>query len=109
MSTSMTKDWTPLNAGTVAMVPATVGVFEIADGDEVLEIAYAGGHSAFGLRGALQQWLDREPGLSFRYERTNAYISRFREVLQVYINDTGRPPRNPAGTENLPTGRIRQN
>ncbi|WGX96954.1 hypothetical protein [Nocardioides sp. L-11A] len=105
----MTKAWSPLTAETLAEVPATVGVFEVADASGVIGIDYAGGHSPFGLRGALQVWLDRGPGLSFRYERTNAYLSRFREVVQVFVNDTGEPPSNLADTENLPTGRIRQN
>lgn len=109
MSVSMTKTWSPLTAEALAEVPATVGVFEIADASGVVAIDYAGGHSPFGLRGALSAWLDRGDEFTFRYERTNAYLSRFREVVQVFVNESGAPPPNLVGAENLPTGRIRQN
>lgn len=108
MSISMTKPWTPLTADNLARVPASVGVFEVADASGIVAIDYAGGRSVFGLRGALREWLDERPGLSFRYERTNAYLSRYRELVQVFTNESGAPPRNLAGTA-APTGRIRPN
>ncbi|TYB48199.1 DUF7508 domain-containing protein [Actinomadura chibensis] len=104
----MTKPWTPLTAENLALVPGSVGVFEIADGGGVIAIDYAGGNSLFGLRGALQEWLRDGQELSFRYERTNAYLSRYRELVQVFANEFGAVPRNLAGAD-APTGRIRPN
>ncbi|MBG6088904.1 DUF7508 domain-containing protein [Actinomadura viridis] len=104
----MTKPWTALTAENVAPVPASVGVFEIADESGLIAIDFAGGNSLFGLRGALQEWLGTSPGLSFRYERTNAYLSRYRELVQVFTNETGAVPRNLTGVD-APAGRIRPN
>ncbi|GAA4383019.1 hypothetical protein GCM10023088_49350 [Actinomadura verrucosospora] len=108
MGVSMSKPWTPLRPENVAAVPASVGVFEIADESGVIAIDFAGGNSVFGLRGELEAWLGRQAGLSFRYERTNAYLSRYRELVQVFTNDSGAVPRNLAGGD-APTGRIRSN
>lgn len=108
MSVSMSKPWTALTAENIALVPASVGVFEIADEGGIIAIDFAGGNSLFGVRGALEEWLGKQPELSFRYERTNAYISRYRELVQVFTNDTGAAPRNLAGVD-APTGRIRSN
>ncbi|WP_131737970.1 DUF7508 domain-containing protein [Actinomadura roseirufa] len=104
----MTKPWTPLTAETLALVPGSVGVFEVADESGVIAIDYAGGNSLFGLRGALGEWLAEQRGLSFRYERTNAYLSRYRELVQVFVNDSGAVPRNLVGRD-VPTGHIRSN
>ncbi len=108
MSVSMTKAWTPLTAENVNTLPGCVGVFEVADDNGVVVIDYAGGQAPFGLRGALRQCLDQRLGLSFRYERTQAYISRYREVVQVFTNEFGAPPQNLRGVD-APTGHIRPN
>ncbi|MGF6889370.1 hypothetical protein ABIA39_008837 [Nocardia sp. GAS34] len=108
MSIAMTKAWTPLTAENIAGVPASVGVFEVSDGSDIIAIDFAGGKSLFGLRGALKEWLEKRPELSFRYERTNAYLSRYRELVQVFTNEFGGPPGNLAGAD-APTGRIRLN
>ncbi|MGC0417715.1 DUF7508 domain-containing protein [Embleya sp. AB8] len=108
MSVSMTKAWIPLTAEHVNAVPGCVGVFEVADENGIVVIDYAGGHTSFGLRGALIQCLDQGLGRSFRYERTNAYISRYREVAQVFTNEFGTPPRNLRGAD-APTGHVRPN
>ncbi|WP_327152014.1 DUF7508 domain-containing protein [Nocardia sp. NBC_01329] len=104
----MSKAWTPLTGENLAEVPASVGVFEVSDGNETIAIDFAGGRSLFGLRGSLEEWLGKQAGLSFRYERTNAYLSRYRELVQVFTNEFGSPPRNLVGTD-APTGRIRPN
>ncbi|MFB9961248.1 DUF7508 domain-containing protein [Sinosporangium siamense] len=104
----MSKPWTPLTAENVALVPASVGVFEIADEIGVIAIDFAGGNSVFGLRGALDEWRGKQSGLLFRYERTNAYLSRYREVVQVFVNEFGAVPRNLVGVD-APAGRIRSN
>ncbi len=108
MSVFMTKVWTPLTAEHVKAVPGCVGVFEVADENGIVVIDYAGGHTTFGLRGALTQCLDQRLGQSFRYERTNAYLSRYREVVQVFTNESGASPRNLRGVD-APTGHVRRN
>ncbi|RJO75112.1 hypothetical protein D5S18_17210 [Nocardia panacis] len=108
MSIFMTKEWTPLTIEAVARVPASVGVYQISDEHGIIVIDFAGGGSLFGMRGRLEEWIDTQPGLTFRYERTNAYLSRFRELVQVFTNEFGRPPQNLAGTA-APTGHIRPN
>lgn len=108
MSISMTKPWIPLTRENVARVPASVGVFQVADESGAIAIDFAGGRSLFGLRGELEVWLDRQPGLSFRYERTNSYLSRYRELVQIFTNEFGVLPRNLVGAD-APTGRIRPN
>ncbi|WP_033288568.1 DUF7508 domain-containing protein [Amycolatopsis jejuensis] len=100
------KDWIPLTAENVAALPGCVGVFEVADENGVTIIDYAGGRTSFGLRGALEECLGQ--GLQFRYERTNAYLSRYRELAQVFRNETGRSPRNLRGAE-APAGHVRAN
>lgn len=115
MSVRMSKPLSPLTRESVAELPAAMGVFEVADESGTIAIDYAGGKSLFGLRGALQEWLDKlsagelngQPsGLTFRYERTNAYLSRFSELVQVFTNEHGRPPQNLEGTHPL-SGHIR--
>lgn len=108
MSVAMTREWIPLTATNVATLPGCVGVFEVADENGVTVLDYAGGHTLFGLRGALKQCLDDGLGQSFRYERTNAYLSRYRELAQVCRNATGASPRNLRGAD-PPTGHVRPN
>jgi len=108
MSVSMTKPWRPLTAEAVARAPGAVGVLEIADESGIVAIEYAGGHSSFGLRGALAQWLGTSKELTYRYERTNAYMSRFRELVQVHANETGSLPSNLADSQ-MRIGHIRPN
>ncbi len=108
MSIFMDKPWTPLTAENIARLPGSVGVFEVSDGTDVIAIDYAGGRSLFGLRGALEIWIGKQPGLSFRYERTNSYLSRYRELVQVHTNEFGMPPHNLQGVE-APIGHIRRN
>lgn len=100
------KDWIPLTPENVAALPGCVGVFEVAGAQGVTVLDYAGGRTSFGLRGALEQCLGK--GERFRYERTNAYLSRYRELAQVFRNETGAPAPNLRGAE-APTGHVRAN
>ncbi|MDX2968135.1 DUF7508 domain-containing protein [Kribbella solani] len=95
----MIRPWLPLTAANLADVPGALGVFEISDPSGVIAIEYAGGHSSFGLRGRLERWLDERPGLSFRYERTNSYLSRYRELVRAFENEHGKPPEQPNRTD----------
>jgi len=107
MSVSMTKPWSPLTSDRVAEVPGCVGVFEVAVDGVPVVIDYAGGLLPFGLRGALEVCIERGLGTEFRYERTNAYMSRYREVAQVFANDFGHQPLNLRGAD-APAGHVRQ-
>jgi hypothetical protein len=79
------RAWRTLDAATVSALPAQVGVYEIADAEgRVLGLGYAGGRSRFGLRGELQRELAaRGAGLSFRWEATSTYLSRYRELQML--------------------------
>jgi hypothetical protein len=79
------SDWTPLTEQAIAAIPATVGVFEVADaGGTVVDIGYAGGHAPFGLRTVLQPWLEQPGQWQFAYEVTTSYLTRFREIALTY-------------------------
>ena len=87
MRLHMDDHWQSLTPDNVAAVPATTGVYQIADDDtEVIATDYAGARSRFGLRGALQDWLPRtsEGAARFRYEIHNVYLSRYYELLMLY-------------------------
>ena len=82
-----------------------LGVFEIGDREgESLYIGYAGGNSAFGLRGEIQKALSRMPrACQIRVEITASYLSRYRELLMLHKAYHGElPPENP----NIPLGRL---
>lgn len=84
-----------------------MGVFELADeDDEVLCIGYAGGRSLFGLRGELAAMLRSSKATRFRYEVNTSYLTRFQELLMVFVADHGRLPLEN-DTEALPQlGRL---
>ena len=88
--------WRKLERGQVDTVRGQLGVYQLADGDDVVTlIGYAGGRSLFGLRGELDAHLARGETGSFRIEATSAYLSRYRELLMVHLADNGiLPPRN---------------
>ena len=70
-----------------------MGVFELADdGGEVVFIGYAGGRSLFGLRGELDAMRGRSRASLFRYEVNTAYLTRYQELLMVFVADHGRLP-----------------
>lgn len=86
--------WERLSAESFKQVPATVGVYEIADNERVVvDIGYGGGDSLFGLRGAIALWLETEGTWWFCYEVTTGYLSRFYELAMVYKSMQGRLPR----------------
>src|SRR4051794_36072362 len=88
------KPWTELTTDNVRAVPATTGVFQIADDTgHVVDIDYAGGHSVFGLREKLTERVPADGRkLRFRYETHSVYLSRFAELLMVARADTGEVP-----------------
>lgn len=81
--------WAPLTEQAVAAVPATVGVFAVADSaGTVADIGYAGGHAPFGLRTVLQPWLARPGQWQFAYEVTTSYLTRCRELALTLRGDS---------------------
>jgi hypothetical protein len=95
--------WLPLDEANVRRVGGHMGVYELAADGEVVRIGFAGGRSVFGLRGELERTLRDEAGagaaMSFRYEITTSYLSRYRELLMVYASDHGAIPAGNADTE----------
>lgn len=96
---AMSNPWNPLTAEAIAAVPAQLGVFEIGDSDGVvLEIGYAGGRDAFGLRTALTAAKEAHGSaggagaLQFRIELTHSYLTRWEELLMVYAATHDRLP-----------------
>jgi len=98
------KPWRPLDAQSVAALPGQLGVFQVADQDGVvIFIGFAGGRSLFGLRSLLSEELaQRGEGAQFRYEVTQQYWSRYRELLMLHIADHGEPPME--NIESMPAG-----
>lgn len=107
MSVRLTNPWRALTAESLRLVPATVGVYEIASADgDVVDIGFAGGRSLFGLRGELSRWLENEGQWQFRCEITSQYLSRYRELLMVHVADHGTPPIRVSQRGERLTGRL---
>jgi hypothetical protein len=91
----LTKEWQELDPASVGRLGGHTGVYQLAgpDGEPFL-IGYAGGRSAFGLRGELERHLHerRHQRTLFRCEVTTAYWSRYRELLMAHVHDHGRLP-----------------
>ena len=98
----MSKPWISLTSADIGAVPAQLGVFELADAEgEVVYIGYAGGRELFGLRSALDAAMaaDGPRAVSFRYELTHGYLTRWEELLMVHQAQHGRLP---AGNQDHP-------
>lgn len=78
----------------LARVPGQVGVFELADeAGHVCFIGVADARSLFGLRSAIEAGFTAVPAaVSFRFESTSAYHTRYRELLMVHKADHGELP-----------------
>jgi hypothetical protein len=91
-------------------VPVSTGVYEIVDeGGRTVDLAYAGGRSTFGLRGALGHWL-HEHGSgghhSVRWQVATVYLPRYDELLMAHVAAKGAlPPMVMARGEKAP-GRL---
>ena len=106
------KPWLPRERFAPKALPGTVGVYELGDaGGDVIFVGFAGGRTAFGLRGVIgDHFSDNEPNTviraraeRYRYEVTTNYLIRRLELLSRFHEDNGRlPPGNEAGREPLP-------
>lgn len=108
MSVRLEKPWRELTEAEVGRLGGELGVFEIGDAaGETLYIGYAGGLAIFGLRGELQRHLAAgEPGRRFRCEVNMQYMSRWNELLAVYMSDHGALPRLQGADVPLRVGRL---
>ena len=94
-SIRLEKPWRSLDESEVDGLPGQLGVYEIAnDREETVLIGYAGGHSQFGLRSELQECLARSEDRArlFRTEVTMQYLTRYQELLMIFLADHGRLP-----------------
>ncbi|MBM3226382.1 MAG: hypothetical protein FJZ47_21675 [Candidatus Tectomicrobia bacterium] len=110
MAVRLDKPWIPLQAAQVAHLPGHLGVYQLADSTgEIVYIGVAGGRSAFGLKGALQEALQAPPAAAtqFRYEVNMAYHTRHLELLQAYHYDHGRLPVGNLDIDASTLGRLR--
>lgn len=95
MSIRLTKPWIDLRELDPEDLPAQLGVFQLADGDEnVVYIGYGGGATLFGLRSAISEAVaDKASGaVAVRWELTHGYLSRWEELMMVHQHDFGAPP-----------------
>ena len=103
MAVRLTQPWMPADEA-LSRLRGNLGVFELADDDDyVVFIGFAGGDSLFGLKGAVAAALEQvTQATQVRFEVSNAYHTRFRELLMAYQADHGRlPAANPPLTFKL--------
>ena len=87
------KAWQPLNEASLHQVPAHLGVFELSlDGRKVCYIGVADARTRFGLRERLEQQFVRQSASYFRLESTQAYSTRFKELLMLHQARYGQLP-----------------
>jgi hypothetical protein len=102
-----TIEWRSLTKDVVAALPATLGVYEIADDTGgVVDIGYAGAGAVFGLRTMLEPWLERPGNWQFCYEITSSYLTRYRELVLVHQARHGNLPELVRSNPERVTGRL---
>lgn len=92
MGIRLDKAWRPRQFA--CELSGQLGVYQLGDADgNVLLIGFAGGKSAFGLRGEITGALQRVSGAThFRVEVTTAYLTRYQELLMLHQADYGALP-----------------
>lgn len=101
------RELRPLTAAAAAALPGQLGVFELVDaGGHTVRIGQAGGSETFGLRSALEAVAAERTDLSFRYECTHGYRSRWQELLMLHHTEHGELPPENVDDERL-IGRLR--
>ncbi len=96
MSIRLEKDWVA-GEDAVQRLAGNLGVYQLANAQgQILFIGYAGGNSAFGLKGVVRQALEDQADAAWvRWEVNTAYMSRYKELLMIHEHDHGvLPPRN---------------
>ena len=86
MSIRIDKPWIPFTRENVVAMGGQLGVYELANEEgQTVFIGKAGARTLFGLRGELMGHLET-PGISgFRYEVNSAYLTRYQELLMVWL------------------------
>ena len=104
MAVRLTKPWLT-KAEALSRLHGNLGVFQLADANKkLLYIGFAGGKSAFGLKGEVEAALLLHASAVFvRYEVTTMYHTRYRELLMAQIADHGSLPAKETG---VTLGRI---
>lgn len=104
MSIRLEKNWQRLD--TQEVLPGQLGVFQLADDqNQVLFIGYAGGRSGFGLRSEIRDCWSRIPEATrYRLEINSAYLTRYQELLMIYVADHGALP--PLNKDCIKLGRL---
>jgi hypothetical protein len=93
VSIRLDKPFQTLNDDNVAKLSGNLGVFQLADDkDKIVYIGYAGGKSLFGLRGEVDACKHMQGASQFRVEVNMSYLTRYQELLMVYISDYDRVP-----------------
>ena len=100
MPLRITKPFLQYSGQEVAKLPGHMGVFELAN--DKGEIIFIG----FGLRGELGKLLRHSSATQFRYEITTAYLTRYQELLMVFMADHGRLPADNEGRPLPRLGRL---
>jgi len=91
MSIRLEKPWQIMTQENINSLPGQLGVYELGDDSEqVIFIGVADARSKFGLRGEMQQHLNK--AAYFRCEVNMSYSTRYQELLMVFQADTGRLP-----------------
>ena len=106
MSIRLDKSKIPLVESSVGKIPGQLGVYQLYDSQgDMIYIGYAGGHSLFGLRSELEKHLcvplksQKLQPQSFCFEVTTAYLTRYQELLMVFLADHDRLPIGNVGQE----------
>lgn len=95
MPIRLDKPWIPLSTKNLEQVKGHLGVYELgSEIDGVVFIGCADARSLFGLKGELQDHLDKGAQTCFRIEITSAYQTRYRELLMVHYADFQAYPRD---------------
>ena len=95
MTIRLDKPWIALSLQAVAALPGQLGVYQLADEDGcIVYIGFAGGRSAFGLRGELERAFRERPAgaAQFRHEVNMQYLSRYKELMMLHVADHGGLP-----------------
>lgn len=88
MPVRLDKRWIALTESEADALPGQLGVYELADMEhQIIFIGKADARSLFGLRGEIRTHLEAGEGAFFRYEVNTAYLTRYQELLMVYIAD----------------------
>ena len=93
MSIRLDQPLQQLSDDNIKKLAGNLGVFQLADDNgNLIYIGYAGGKSLFGLRGEVDACKDMQGASQFRVEVNMSYLTRYQELLMVYIADYDRVP-----------------